>query len=64
MLQASLKTDSITDFMTQTLQNMFQADHKDTQVTLTGTVLVSFLSSALNAFVCWSIFRSNQSEEL
>ena len=43
MLQASLKADSITDFMTQTLQNMFQADHKDTQVTMTETVLVSFL---------------------
>ena len=33
----------VTDF-----KNMFQATHKDTQLTLTETVLLSFLSPTLN----------------
>ena len=41
--QVLLKADSVTDF-----KNMFQGTFKDTRLTLTETVLLSFLSPTLN----------------
>ena len=38
-----LKADSVADF-----RNMFQGTYKDTRLTLTETVLLSFLSPTLN----------------
>ena len=47
-----LKADSVADF-----KNMFQGTYKGTQLTLTETVLLSFLSPTLNMVL--STFRSN-----
>ena len=47
-----LKADSVADF-----KNMFQGTYKATQLTLTETVLLSFLSPTLKKVL--STFRSN-----
>ena len=44
---------------------MFQANYKDTQITLTEAVPVLFFALTFeHVFVCWGNFRRNHSEEL